>query len=161
MNRAVLKSPVGYLEIAEENNTIIYIHFIDQFVEIEENNSFYLRKCIEQLNNYFLGKLLIFDLKLNPSGTDFQKNIWKEVSKIPFGSTKTYQEIADAVGDPGAVRAVGNANSHNPIPIIIPCHRVVGSNGKLTGYAGGIDKKDWLLQHELKFSKKEMQLGLF
>lgn len=113
------------------------------------------------MNKYFSGKLFLFDLKLNPSGTDFQKNVWKEVLKIPFGSTKTYQEIADAVGDPGAGRAVGNANSHNPIPIIIPCHRVVGANGKLTGYAGGIDKKDWLIQHELKLSNKEMQLGLF
>ncbi len=161
MNRAILKSPVGYLEIAEENNAIIYIHFIDQYIETEENNSFYLRKCIDQLNKYFSGKLFLFDLKLNPSGTDFQKNVWKEVLKIPFGSTKTYQEIADEVGDPGAGRAVGNANSHNPIPIIIPCHRVVGANGKLTGYAGGIDKKDWLIQHELKLSNKEMQLGLF
>lgn len=161
MNRAILNSPVGYLEIVENNDAIIKINYLEEHVLIEENKSYYLNKTIAQINEYFKGKRKQFDLKLKPEGTDFQKEVWKEVLKIPFGETKSYQEIADTLGDPGAVRAVGNANGHNPIPILIPCHRVIGSDGKLTGYSGGISRKEWLLKHELTFSDTEMQLGLF
>ena len=161
MNKKQIDSPVGVLEIAEENDAIIYIKFLDEPSEIKEDSSYYLDKCITQLNEYFEGKREVFDLKLNPDGTDFQKDVWKEVLKIPFGKRKSYLEIADAVGDPGAVRAVGNANGQNPVPVIIPCHRVVGASGKLTGYAGGLQRKEWLLKHELKYSKEEMQLDLF
>lgn len=161
MNRAILNSPVGYLEIVENNDAIIKINYLEELVLIEENKSYYLNKTIAQINEYFKGKRKQFDLKLKPEGTDFQKEVWKEVFKIPFGETKSYQEIADTLGDPGAVRAVGNANGHNPIPILIPCHRVIGSDGKLTGYSGGISRKEWLLKHELTFSDAEMQLGLF
>lgn len=161
MSKIQINSPLGFLEIAEENNTIIYIKFIEQFTVIKEDTSYYLSKCIAQLNEYFDGKRNSFDLKLNPEGTDFQKEVWKELLKIPYGETRTYQQIANAIGDPGASRAVGNANNKNPIPIIIPCHRVLSSDGKLTGYAGGIQRKEWLLNHELRYSNAEMQLGLF
>lgn len=161
MNMTHINSPVGILEIAEENNTIIYIKYLDEPINIKEDKSYYLTKCISQINEYFGGKRTGFDLKLSPEGTDFQKDVWKELLKIPYGETKTYQEIANAIGDPGASRAVGNANNKNPIPIIIPCHRVVGVDGKLTGYAGGIHRKEWLLKHELTYSNAEMQLGLF
>lgn len=161
MSKIQINSPLGILEIAEENNTIIYIKFIEQFTVIKEDTSYYLSKCIAQLNEYFDGKRNSFDLKLNPEGTDFQKEVWKELLKIPYGETRTYQQIANAIGDPGASRAVGNANNKNPIPIIIPCHRVLSSDGKLTGYAGGIQRKEWLLNHELRYSNAEMQLGLF
>ena len=161
MSKIQINSPLGILEIAEENNTIIYIKFIEQFTIIKEDTSYYLSKCIAQLNEYFDGKRNSFDLKLNPEGTDFQKEVWKELLKIPYGETRTYQQIANAIGDPGASRAVGNANNKNPIPIIIPCHRVLSSDGKLTGYAGGIQRKEWLLNHELRYSNAEMQLGLF
>lgn len=161
MSKIQINSPLGILEIAEENNTIIYIKFIEQFSVIKEDTSYYLSKCIAQLNEYFDGKRNSFDLKLNPEGTDFQKEVWKELLKIPYGETRTYQQIANAIGDPGASRAVGNANNKNPIPIIIPCHRVLSSDGKLTGYAGGIQRKEWLLNHELRYSNAEMQLGLF
>lgn len=161
MSKVQINSPVGILEIGEENNTIIYIKFLDQFTVIKEDTSYYLSKCVGQLNEYFDGQRKSFDLKLNPEGTDFQKDVWKELLKIPFGERRTYQDIANSVGDPGASRAVGNANNRNPIPIIIPCHRVLGSDGKLTGYAGGMQKKEWLLNHELTFSNSEMQLGLF
>lgn len=161
MSKIQINSPLGILEIAEENNTIIYIKFIEQFTVIKEDTSYYLSKCIAQLNEYFDGKRNNFDLKLNPEGTDFQKEVWKELLKIPYGETRTYQQIANAIGDPGASRAVGNANNKNPIPIIIPCHRVLSSDGKLTGYAGGIQRKEWLLNHELRYSNAEMQLGLF
>ncbi|WKZ68046.1 MAG: methylated-DNA--[protein]-cysteine S-methyltransferase [Melioribacteraceae bacterium] len=161
MNRAILNSPVGYLEIVENNDAIIKINYLEEHVIIKENKLYYLNKTIAQINEYFKGKRKQFDLKLKPEGTDFQKEVWKEVLKIPFGETRSYQEIADNLGDPGAVRAVGNANGHNPIPILIPCHRVIGSDGKLTGYSGGISRKEWLLKHELTFSDAEMQLGLF
>jgi methylated-DNA-[protein]-cysteine S-methyltransferase len=161
MSKIQINSPLGILEISEENNTIIYIKYIEQFAVIKEDTSYYLSKCISQLNEYFDGKRNSFDLKLNPDGTDFQKEVWKELLKIPYGETRTYQQIANAIGDPGASRAVGNANNKNPIPIIIPCHRVLSSDGKLTGYAGGIHRKEWLLNHERTYSNVEMQLGLF
>ncbi len=161
MNRAQFNSPLGPLEIAEYDNAIIYIKYISENTINKNVNSYYLNKCIVQLKEYFAGERKTFDLKLNPEGTDFQSDVWKEVLKIPFGNTKSYQEIAEIIGDPGAARAVGNANNKNPIPIVIPCHRVIASNGGLTGYAGGLDKKEWLLHHELKYSNAEMQLDLF
>lgn len=161
MSKIQINSPVGILEIAEENNAIIYIKFLDEFTVIKEDTSYYLSKCISQLNEYFDGKRNNFDLKLKPEGTDFQKDVWKELLKIPYAETRSYQQIANAIGDPGASRAIGNANNKNPIPILIPCHRVVGADGKLTGYAGGMQRKEWLLNHELTYSNAEMQLGLF
>lgn len=161
MNTAIISTPVGLLEITEDNNAIIKLSYIYEENIKKEINSYYLNKSIAQINEYFEGKRTSFDLKLNPEGTDFQIDVWKEVQKIPYGKTKTYLEIAKAIGDPGAARAVGNANNKNPIPILIPCHRVVEANGNLTGYAGGIKRKDWLLHHELKHSKSEMQLYLF
>lgn len=161
MNSGTINTPVGFLEIIENNNAIIKLRYSSNNIDIKEYSSYYLNKSIAQINEYFEGKRTSFDLKLNPEGTDFQIEVWKEVLKIPYGKTKTYLDIAKAIGDPGAARAVGNANNKNPTPILIPCHRVVGANGNLTGYAGGIVKKDWLLQHELKYSKSEMQLDLF
>jgi len=102
----------------------------------------------EQLLAYFAGSLQAFDLPLNPVGTDFQKQVWDALTKIPFGETVSYQTIANAINKPKAVRAVGAANGKNPIGIIVPCHRVIGANGSLTGYAGGLERKRWLLQHE-------------
>jgi methylated-DNA-[protein]-cysteine S-methyltransferase len=101
-----------------------------------------------QLNEYFAGKRTTFDLPLEPSGTDFQLSVWKLLRKIPYGVTTSYGELARRLGDPKATRAVGAANGANPIPIIVPCHRVVGSKGELTGFGGGIERKRWLLEHE-------------
>jgi methylated-DNA-[protein]-cysteine S-methyltransferase len=106
------------------------------------------RDAVDQLNAYFAGDLQHFDLKLNPQGTEFQQRAWIELRKIPFGETITYGEQARRLGDPNACRAVGAANGQNPLGIIVPCHRVIGSTGKLTGFAGGLDAKAWLLQHE-------------
>ena len=161
MNIGYYDSPVGMLEIAEEHNAIKYIKYMNSNADKETNYTDYIRKIIAQLEEYFCGGRKVFDLKLNPEGTDFQSDVWKELLKIPFGKNKTYQQIADDIGDPGAARAVGNANNKNPIAIVIPCHRVVGASGNLTGYAGGLSKKDWLLKHELKYSDAEMQLDLF
>lgn len=161
MNVGFLHSPIGYLEIGEEDDSIIYIKFIDKPLVKKEDKSVYLNKCISQLNEYFNGARKVFDLKLNPKGTLFQQDTWKQVIRIPYGQTRTYQQVAEKIGDPGAARAVGNANNKNPIPIIIPCHRVIGAQGKLTGYGGGIDKKKWLLNLEMTYSNSEMQLDLF
>lgn len=111
-------------------------------------NAELFRDAIKQLQYYFVGDLQDFDLKLNPHGTDFQKRAWEALQRIPFGETISYGEQAKRMGDVNASRAVGGANGANPIPIIIPCHRVVGSTGKLTGFTAGMHIKQWLLQHE-------------
>lgn len=102
----------------------------------------------EQLEAYFEGRLQLFDLPVEPAGTDFQRQVWQALREIPFGYTQGYGELAARIGRPGAARAVGMANGRNPIPIIIPCHRVIGADGSLTGYGGGIERKRWLLVHE-------------
>lgn len=102
----------------------------------------------KQVQDYFAGKLKKFDITLNPEGTDFQKQVWQELSRIPFGQTRSYKDIATAIGNPNSCRAVGMANAKNPLPIIVPCHRVVGASGKLTGFAHGLDAKKLLLQLE-------------
>ena len=107
-----------------------------------------LNRVEAQLKEYFAGKRTTFDLPLEPSGTDFQLNVWGLLRKIPYGVTTSYGELARRLGDPKASRAVGAANGANPIPIIVPCHRVVGSKGELTGFGGGIERKRWLLEHE-------------
>jgi methylated-DNA-[protein]-cysteine S-methyltransferase len=111
-----------------------------------------------QLNSYFAGELQTFDIPLAPEGTDFQKTVWKALLDIPFGATESYGSLAKRIGNDGAARAVGLANGHNPIGIIIPCHRVIGANGSLTGYGGGIERKQWLLEHERRFSKQTTPL---
>lgn len=108
------------------------------------------KKAIKQLDEYFKGKRKDFELELEPVGTSFQKNVWKYLLGINYGKTKSYGEIAKSLRNPKAMRAVGSANSKNPISIIIPCHRVIGANGRPTGYAGGIKAKEWLLNHEAK-----------
>ena len=106
------------------------------------------RSVETQLHEYFAGKRQTFDLDLNLRGTPFQLAVWNELLRIPFGDTITYAELARRIGKPAAIRAVGAANGANPIPVIVPCHRVIGSNGTLTGYGGGIERKQWLLAHE-------------
>ena len=109
-------------------------------------------ECTRQLQAYFDGALTAFDLPLNPQGTPFHRKVWAALQEIPYGETRSYGQMAAALGCPGAARAVGGANHHNPIAIIIPCHRVIGADGSLTGYGGGLDMKDWLLRHERRHS---------
>lgn len=111
-----------------------------------------LRKAIDQIERYFKGALTHFALPLAPVGTDFQKRVWKQLGMIPYGSTTTYGAIARSLGDPNATRAVGLANGSNPIPIVVPCHRVIGADGGLTGFGGGLERKRWLLDHERRVS---------
>jgi AraC family transcriptional regulator of adaptative response/methylated-DNA-[protein]-cysteine methyltransferase len=114
-----------------------------------------------QLKEYFKGKRKEFSLQMLTPGTEFQRSVWKELRKIPYGSTMSYQEQADLLKNPLSVRAVAQANGANRLAIIIPCHRVIGSDGHLVGYGGGLERKKWLLDHEKKFSGKPVDLNLF
>jgi AraC family transcriptional regulator of adaptative response/methylated-DNA-[protein]-cysteine methyltransferase len=128
---------------------------------IEEGEHPYLEKLTLQLNEYFEGRLKEFSLPLVTPGTEFQKKVWKELMNIPYGTTRSYFEQSIALGKPEAIRAVANANGMNRISIIIPCHRVIGSDGHLTGYGGGLKRKRWLLDHEKNHSGKAVDLSLF
>ncbi|MGN1033111.1 MAG: methylated-DNA--[protein]-cysteine S-methyltransferase, partial [Intestinibacter sp.] len=146
---------IGRLGIREDGKSITHIYFREPNIdlEIEENKLVVQESCLikeayVQLKEYIEGQRKQFDLPLNPKGTEFQKRVWRELTKIPYGETRSYKDIAIAVGNEKASRAVGMANNKNPIPIVIPCHRVVGSNKKLVGYAGGLDLKERLLNLE-------------
>lgn len=140
-------SIIGDIFISADENFLLSVQFVNHnFIENKENKI--IRQTIKQLNEYFNGKRKKFELPLNPKGTEFQKKVWLQLMNIPYGKTATYKDIATLIGNTNASRAVGNANNKNPIAIIIPCHRVIGSNNKLTGYAGGLDKKEKLLNLE-------------
>jgi methylated-DNA-[protein]-cysteine S-methyltransferase len=143
-----LESPVGLLEIQSSEQGVQVVHFAEKrSFETEENVHNLL--TIKQLEEYFEGKRKAFDLIFDLAGTSFQQRVWQELLTIPFGKTRSYMDIARALGDPKAIRAVGTANGRNNIAIIIPCHRVIGSDGSLTGYAGGLHRKKWLLDFEI------------
>lgn len=145
-------TPIGTLRIGEDGGGITSLEFVTGLVPLEAISvkGIYLLEAVAQLQEYFTGKRKLFDLPLHPQGTEFQQKVWNQLRAIPYGETRCYQEIALAVGNPRATRAVGMANNRNPIPILIPCHRVVGKDGKLVGYAGGLDKKRYLLELEQK-----------
>ena len=146
-NKLHYKSPIGVLEIKLDNGTVIGLKVIESCSKISERTG-YFAVVIKQLDEYFAGKRTKFELNISPKGTEFQKKVWAELLKIPYGKTKSYQEIAEAIGKPNAQRAVGSACNKNPILLIIPCHRVVSKTGKLTGFACGIDRKEQLLKLE-------------
>lgn len=134
--------------------------FCDDTPAISTSNNCVIQNVITQLNEYFLGTLTTFDLPLLPQGTTFQKIVWDELVKIPYGKTTSYLKIAQQINNVKAIRAVGTSNGKNPIAIVIPCHRVIGTNGTLTGYAGGLWRKKWLLEHEHKSVSKTQQTML-
>jgi methylated-DNA-[protein]-cysteine S-methyltransferase len=146
---AYYNSPLGVLKILADEKGIKEIEFAqEEFKSIQNSSSKIIKDCIKQLDEYFRGKRKSFELKLNPEGTEFQKKVWKELLKIPYGTTLSYGEISRRIKNPKAVRSVGQAIGRNPISIVIPCHRVIGSDGSLTGYASGLWRKEWLLKHE-------------
>ncbi len=155
-----LDSPIGELLLTSNGEAITGL-FMEQHkgepMPIKEwrRDDKWFREAARQLRAYFAGKLTEFDLPLAAAGTEFQRRVWAELLKIPYGSTINYGELARRVGNPKASRAVGAANGENPISIIIPCHRVIGSNGKLTGYGGGIERKKFLLEFEAGVSVKK------
>ena len=151
------KSPIGILEIIGNDEGIQSVLFVDEGAfEATEITSLVMKKCIVQLEEYFLGNRKEFALALNIKATKFQEKVWRELLEIPFGKTRSYLQQSKAVGDVKAIRAVGTANGKNPIAIIIPCHRIIGSDGSLTGYAGGIHRKKWLLEHESGYKQQTL-----
>lgn len=141
-----MSSPIGYLTVTEHSGAITSIAFGGK-AETPPDTAL-LRETKRQLDEYFSGSRRVFDLPLIPHGTAFQRRVWAALESIPYGQTRTYAQIAAAIGSPKACRAVGMANHCNPLPIVIPCHRVIGSGGQLTGYAGGLDIKRYLLTLE-------------
>ncbi len=147
-DKVYYKTPIGTAEIVGNEEGINSISILDMEIKPTKNIPESLKECVCQLEEYFQKKRTTFDLNLNPLGTVFQNDVWKELQKIPYAKTTTYKEQSKKIGDVKAIRAVASANGKNPIWIIIPCHRVVGTNGSLTGYAGGLWRKKWLLDHE-------------
>ena len=146
-------SPVGLLKISGTNDYISEVTFHDTSQKAEGNKKHLppmVINCVEQLIQYFNGERKIFELPLNQTGTPFQQDVWSILTQIPFGKTISYLDLARKTGDAKATRAVANANGRNNIAIIVPCHRVIGSSGELTGYAGGLWRKKWLLEMEAK-----------
>ncbi len=148
MKQAIIKTPLGFTRITGNENGVTAIIVMNEEVNLTHSIPEELKECVKQLDEYFQGARQQFNLKLNPEGTEFQKRVWKELLKIPYGKTLSYLELSKKLGDVKAIRAVANANGKNPIWIVIPCHRVIGKDGSLTGYAGGLHRKKWLLDHE-------------
>ncbi|MGK2913311.1 MAG: methylated-DNA--[protein]-cysteine S-methyltransferase [Porticoccaceae bacterium] len=146
----ILPSPVGELTICADDNGITAVAFAGDVAVVDDqpNPNHHVHAAIGQLRDYFEGRRRDFDLPLNPAGTVFQQAVWRALCAVPYGDTASYGDIAAAVGNPKGSRAVGLANGRNPIAIVIPCHRIIGRDGSLTGYGGGLDRKRWLLAHE-------------
>jgi AraC family transcriptional regulator of adaptative response/methylated-DNA-[protein]-cysteine methyltransferase len=170
-----IETPLGEMVAGSTDEGICLLEFIDRRMLpteykdltrllgtiIGKGENIHLESLRNQLDEYFNGKLKEFTIPLVTPGTDFQQAVWKELLEIPYGTTRSYQEQANALRRSDSVRAVANANGMNRISIIIPCHRVIGSDGRLTGYGGGLKRKRWLLDHEKKYSGKAVDLLLF
>ena len=152
-------SPVGLIKIGIREGFVNEIMFIDQVDEISLNekeepktaiDEAVFKDCSVQFDEYFSGKRMVFELPLQQTGTPFQQSVWNELMKIPFGKTVSYFQLSQRIGNVKSIRAVGTANGRNNLSIVVPCHRVIGADGSLTGYAGGLWRKQWLLEHENK-----------
>ncbi|GEL10431.1 methylated-DNA-[protein]-cysteine S-methyltransferase [Flavobacterium glycines] len=154
-NIAYFKTPLGIAKIIGDENGISVISIADEGT-VSETIPEVLQEAVSQLNDYFEGKRTDFNFKLNPSGTEFQQKVWKALVEIPFGKTMSYLDLSKKLGDVKAIRAVASANGKNPLWIVVPCHRVIGTDGSLTGYAGGLWRKKWLLEHENPSRKQEL-----
>jgi len=147
MKSCFIESPLGTTKIVGDENGISQISILeDGAISTVIPNE--LKVAVTQLNDYFAGTRTHFDFKINPKGTEFQQKVWQELLHIPFGKTMSYLELSKKLGDVKAIRAVASANGKNPLWIVVPCHRVIGTDGSLTGYAGGLWRKKWLLEHE-------------
>ncbi|MCE3025554.1 methylated-DNA--[protein]-cysteine S-methyltransferase [Salinicola sp. DM10] len=139
--------PLGEIEIRASEAGLTWVGFVTAPCADARPNTL-TGRCAQQLDAYFAGELTHFDLPLAPAGTEFQRRVWQALTTIAFGEIRSYAAQAEAIGRPSATRAVGAANGRNPLSIVVPCHRVIGANGRLTGYAGGLERKRWLLGHE-------------
>ena len=144
---AYYDSPIGLIEIGGTSDGVTSLFFVEER-RPDVTSNVVCAEGVRQVSEYFEGSRKEFDLPIQLEGTDFQRQVWTELTVIPFGHTVSYGDLARTIGKPSAVRAVGAANGDNPISIIVPCHRVIGSDGGLTGYGGGLERKEWLLKHE-------------
>ncbi|MEO5787808.1 methylated-DNA--[protein]-cysteine S-methyltransferase [Gelidibacter sp.] len=156
METCIIKSPLGFTKIVGDEDGIASISILDSEEKETDIIALELEDCARQLNEYFEGIRTQFDLQLNPEGTEFQKNVWNLLQTIPYGKTISYLQLSQQLGDVKAIRAVANANGRNPLWIVVPCHRVIGSDGSLTGYAGGLQRKQWLLEHESPYKQQRL-----
>ena len=146
MEQCTIKTPIGFAKIIGNINGISKVTLSKEGTITPIPST--LKQAATQLQDYFSGSRTAFSLKLNPKGTVFQKKVWTKLQSIPYGKTLSYLELSKQLGDAKAIRAVANANAKNPLWIVVPCHRIIGSDGSLTGYAGGLHRKQWLLNHE-------------
>lgn len=151
-----LKTPLGICEITGDEHGVSKIEILDQADFQQKDIPEELEAAVKQLKSYFSGELKEFTFKMNPSGTEFQKQVWQALNKIPYGETRSYLQLSKELGNVKAIRAVAAANGKNPLWIVTPCHRVVGSDGSLTGYAGGLWRKKWLLDFENPPKQQEL-----
>jgi len=154
---AYYRSEIGMVEVIGTGKGILSVNFKEERPSrIPQTGTLpaVIKECLRQLDEYFRGRRTSFSLELSLKGTEFQQKVWRRLLKIPYGATLSYKDVAKAIGHPRSTRAVGGANHNNAIGIIVPCHRVIGHNGKLVGYGGGLWRKEWLLQHERRFSRR-------
>jgi methylated-DNA-[protein]-cysteine S-methyltransferase len=162
---STMESPIGTLTLTVENEVLTGVHMHDQrhapvLSPAIERDDAALAPFVAQLQAYFAGKLTAFELPIHLRGTEFQRRVWASLQEIPYGETISYGELARWVGNPKASRAVGLANGRNPVAIVVPCHRVIGADGSLTGYGGGLERKVWLLEHEGSWAPRADQARL-
>ena len=156
MESCIIKSPLGFTKIVGDEDGISEVTILNSEEKETDIIPVELEDCVIQLREYFEGTRTEFNLKINPQGTEFQQKVWKQLEQIPYGKTISYLELSKQLGDIKAIRAVANANGKNPLWIIVPCHRVIGSDGSLTGYAGGLSRKQWLLEHESPYKQQSL-----
>jgi len=156
METCIINSPLGFTKIVGDIEGVTSITVLNSEEKITDIIPIALDDCVLQLNEYFNGERQQFSFKINPQGTEFQKRVWQGLLTIPYGKTTSYLGLSKQLGDVKAIRAVANANGKNPLPIVIPCHRVIGSDGSLTGYAGGLHRKQWLLEHESPYKQQRL-----
>jgi len=149
-----MESPLGRIVLCANETHLKSANFSDDPIDETDDLPGILTDAKQQLNEYFSGTRTQFELALDPNGTPFQQRVWQQLLQVPFGTTKSYRAIALELGSLLNTRAVGTANGRNPIAIIVPCHRIIGSDGKMVGYAGGLERKRWLLLHEARFSER-------
>lgn len=156
MDNCFVNTPLGIAKITGDKNGIASISILNSEEIVSEVIPETLQNCVAQLQEYFESKRKAFSLKLNPKGTAFQKKVWKALLNIPYGTTTSYLKLSQQLGDEKAIRAVASANGKNPLWVVVPCHRVIGSDGSLTGYAGGLHRKQWLLEHESGYKQQAL-----
>ena len=153
MQECIINSPLGVTKIVGDDQGIASVTVLNSEEKVTDIIPQELEDCVDQLKEYFQGERQQFNFQINPKGTEFQKRVWQKLLSIPFGKTTSYLELSKQLGDVKAIRAVANANGKNPLWIVEPCHRVIGSDGSLTGYAGGLQRKQWLLEHESPYKQ--------